>query len=127
MNDLTVLERAVLGAATAGSHPVLTRLRGQLDGLRVASRELTGHGFFTDPAVRDPASALPSRDGLAIHGVDVEMDGLAHGGGFVVFVARGLLALLEGFAFDEPWPAQPENWRITAARVKIMGRSAPPE
>ena len=85
MNDLTVLERAVLGAATAGSHPVLTRLRGQLDGLRVASRELTGHGFFTDLAVRDPAS------------------------------------------FDEPWPAQPENWRITAARVKIMGRSAPPE
>ena len=84
-------------------------------------------GFFTDLAVRDPASALPSRDGLAIHGVDVEMDGLAHGAGFVLFVAKGLLATLEGFAFDEQWPAQPENWRITAARVKIMGRSAPPE
>ncbi len=33
-----------------------------------------------------------------------DLEGVAHGAGFVLFIRDGALACLEGFTYDEPWP-----------------------
>ena len=71
----------------------------------MAGRELTGVGFFTNLAV--PASAPRARLGaneIRLSGVLAEMDGLEHGAGFVLYVDHGVLEMLEGYCYDEPWP-----------------------
>jgi hypothetical protein len=112
VEKLSDFERAVLEAGTSGHDPIFAALRDQLEGLRAVSREFTGHGFFTELAVRPGAQPVPGAQDLAIGDLTADLEGLSHGGGFVLFVKQGLLATLEGFAYDEPWPDQPRILRL---------------
>ena len=38
--------------------------------------------------------------------VTVEIEGLRHGAGFVLFLGDGLLDMLEGYSYGEPWPSR---------------------
>lgn len=110
-DPLTPLERDVLSAILSASDPVVDGLRAQLAVCRVQSRELTGHGFFTDFVV-PPRLAVAGIGRTVLDGVQAELDGLRHGAGFVLFVEDGLLATLEGYAFDEPWPGRVEGYTV---------------
>ena len=33
-----------------------------------------------------------------------DVEGLNHGAGFVLYVRNGVMDLLEGYCYDEPWP-----------------------
>jgi hypothetical protein len=44
------------------------------------------------------------RGDFHIGDVSGELEGLANGAGFVLFIRDGRLKMLEGFTFDEPWP-----------------------
>jgi hypothetical protein len=102
MTDLTELEQAVLTKLLMGDHPLLRQLRDQLDGCRVSLRELTGVGFYTYLDVGD----MPVLKDINVRFGDVaaEIQGMAHGAGFVLYVKHGKLSLLEGYTFDDPWP-----------------------
>lgn len=103
---LTTFERAVLEKLLEGADPTLSALRAQLDVCEVASREFTGVGFFTNLKVDGSAArGSNSRPELRVSGVDASISGLKHGAGFVLFVTDGYLDCLEGFTYDEPWPA----------------------
>lgn len=102
MQGLNHLEHAVIDKLLAGDHPVLATLRRQAEHARVAKRENTGVGFFCDFEVNSDAPTIP-RD-FQIGDVHAEMEGLAHGAGFVLFVRGGRLSMLEGFSYDESWP-----------------------
>ena len=107
MNDeLTSLEERLMKLLLAGDDPVLAMLRCQLRSSRVESRELTGCGFFTYVAVdRSAAEAVAGHPSLRFGDVDAVISGLEHGAGFVLFVEGGYLDNLEGYSYDEPWPA----------------------
>jgi hypothetical protein len=67
------------------------------------SREHTGAGFYTTLCVKGNAALLP--EGVTIDGVWGRLRGLEHNVGFVLFSARGLVSVLEGFAnADDTWP-----------------------
>jgi hypothetical protein len=100
---LTPLEDAVIATLLAGDHPVLASLRAQLDQLDVTARTNSGVGFFVDFAPRSGIVAAPVNR-LHISDVEATIGGLAHGAGFVLFVDRGIITMLEGFSYDEPWP-----------------------
>jgi hypothetical protein len=40
-------------------------------------------------------------------------DGVMHGLGFLLLVEDGLLRMLEGYTYDEPWPAEVRNLRLS--------------
>lgn len=111
--ELNALERAVLEKLFAGDHPSFPALRAQLDRVRVIERTFSGVGFFADLVVpEDVEPARLHRDSLWFGDVAAEFDGLAHGGGFVVRIAEGRLEMLEGYTFDEPWPAEGTGFRL---------------
>jgi hypothetical protein len=112
---LSALEDAVLALSLAGSGEVLEGLRLQAATVAVLSREFTGVGFFTRVGVRSLKLALPGAPRLRISNVSAELPGLAHGAGFVVFVDEGLLSAIEGFSYDEPWPATVLPFQLSIA------------
>lgn len=110
--EFSALERAVLEMMTDGKHPSLCNLRTQLGALRVASREESGVGFFLNFDV-DRVSCPPTEPrNFTVSDVNAEIQGLAHGAGFVLFVRDGYMTVLEGFAFDELWPTSISEFQL---------------
>lgn len=104
--ELTEFERAVLDKLLDGDHAVLKALREQLRTCSVRKREMTGCGFFTELEVDRTLAAAPTNvEKLRIGDAEARITGLEHGAGFVLFVREGYLDMLEGYSFDEPWPA----------------------
>lgn len=106
MERLNDLELAVMAKLLAGDHPVLAALRQQLRKASASARRLTGVGFFTDldvPASAPRAQVAPGR--VHVGDVEAQIEGLRSGAGFVLFVEDGYLRTLEGYTYDEPWPA----------------------
>lgn len=104
ISTLTPLERAVLTMLLDGEHPILASLRRQLPELSVKSRETTGVGFFVELGVSSLALRAPLSSAVTIGDVEATIDGLQRGAGFVLVLEDGLLAMLEGYSYDEPWP-----------------------
>ena len=113
MIHLAPMERDVLEKALAGDHPVLSDLRRQLSMCQVSKREMTGCGFFADLHVApDTPRAKTAKRHIIISDVTAEVLGLKHGAGFVVYVDDGILMMLEGFSYDEPWPDRIESYTL---------------
>lgn len=104
MVGLNALEQGVLEKLLAGDHPMLATLRRQFGQARLAKREYTGVGFYCDFEVESNAPKVAGD--FHIGDVHAELEGLAHGAGFVLFIRGGRLRMLEGFTYDEPWPEQ---------------------
>src|SRR5262249_45426648 len=121
---LTELERAVLDMLLAGETPALAILRQQLDQAAVQSREFSGVGFFTHFTIPPAVPRLPLSDRLIFGAVEAELNSLAHGAGFVLFVEDGKLSMLEGYTYDEPWPESLGPFRL---RYHHAERQIPPE
>jgi hypothetical protein len=66
-------------------------------------REFTGVGFWTNIQLPTEWPALDVGP-IALSDVSAEAPTVQHGIGFVLFVRDGLVAQLEGFTFDQPWP-----------------------
>src|SRR5688500_12929085 len=95
------LADAVMKRLLAADIPIAPELRAQYAVATVVSTELTGVGFFVDYDV--PAAAprivpanLEMGDGATLtNGIAV---------GFVLFVRDGVISMLEGYTYDDPWP-----------------------
>jgi hypothetical protein len=106
------VERAVLSLLLQGSDPVLIGLRAQWEAASVRQRELSGVGFFTHFDLPENVRKVTPAD-FELSDVYLELEGLEHGAGVVLFVRGGVLEMLEGLTFDEPWPNPP--------RIRSMG------
>lgn len=115
MDNLSKFERAVLEKLLAGDHPVLSVLRAQAQVARLASREYTGAGFFLSFELPFDAPAAAERD-FHFGDVNALVDGLQNGAGFVLFVRRGRLDMLEGYSYEEPWPNEIRGFELTYQR-----------
>ena len=123
-DELSPLERDVLATILAREHPVMNALRRQFEGCRVASRKTTGVGFFTTFAIPPDIEPAPVRPGtMTLGDVSCDIDGLEHGVGFVLFVQDGVLDVLEGFSYVEPWTAMDAPYKLTAGGVIHSGGS----
>ncbi len=68
----------------------------------------------------DSTQPLPSPEDLtrrAGHSVkfgDViaEIPGLSGGAGFLLYIENGILDVLEGYSYDEPWPTSTEGFTL---------------
>lgn len=111
--NLEPLESAVLQKLLDGDHPVLTILRNQMPGLSVKVRTNTGAGFFTEFSTAPASRPAPLPQGKARFGdVEATINGLKNGAGFLLYVEQGLLHILEGYSYEEPWPEQVREFSV---------------
>lgn len=116
MTKLTAFEKAVLDKLLTGDDPVLEKLRSQATLARLASRLGSEVGFFlTFDVPSDVSTVLDPKD-FHFGDVTASIDGLQFGAGFVVFVRGGRLDSLEGYSYDEPWPATIRAFELTYLR-----------
>ena len=90
-----------------GEHPTLAILRDQLRVSRVRSVELSGVGFFAEFEVPvDVVTVTPPR--IVGGDAEIELAGVEHGAGCVLFIDNGRLAMLEGYpkAASHGWKRQ---------------------
>jgi hypothetical protein len=111
MEGLNALEQAVLDKLLSGDHPVLAALRIQAEKARLVGREYTGVGFFCDFEV--PMDVPILKGDFHLGDVTGELQGLANGAGFVLFIRNGRLDALEGFSYDEPWPKEISTFSLS--------------
>jgi hypothetical protein len=114
---LEPLELAVLQRLLEGDHPVLAGLRAQVPGLAVKDRRYTGAGFYTEFTVADTArpAAVPFEK-VRFGDVQGTIEGMQDGAGFLLYVDRGLLRMLEGYSYDEPWPEKIKAFSLSYTR-----------
>ena len=44
--------------------------------------------------------------------VIAEIPGLSGGAGFLLYIENGILDVLEGYSYDEPWPTSTEGFTL---------------
>lgn len=109
---LTDFEKAVLEKLLVGDHPVLVRLRAQAAMARLVSRENTGVGFHCSFEM-PPDVPLVTPTNFELGDVQATIEGLEHGAGFLLFVRGGRITMLEGYSYEEPWPRDLLNVKLT--------------
>jgi len=113
MSDrFTPLERDVLTMLLVGDDPVREALRAQLKVASVASREMTGVGFYTEIHVDQELSAKCPELEARIGNVEADVFGLQNGVGFMLWIHNGYLATLEAYTFEEPWPSDATRYSL---------------
>jgi hypothetical protein len=96
----TPLERAVLTAICEMHSSDQAALEEQLSTATLLSRENTGAGFYTRFAVERAASVALTGERLRA-GPEIEIDGLRHGMGFILWLKEGYADCLEGYSYAE--------------------------
>lgn len=113
MNTLNELEAAVLDKLLAGDLPAFACLRMQCQRMHVTNREHTGVGFYTEFGHPDDVQRLSTSKSITFGDVLAELDGLAHGAGFLLFIDNGLITMLEGYTnANEAWPDNLERFEL---------------
>lgn len=111
--ELMPLETTVLDKLCDGDHPLLIALRRQLPHIEVRRREFTGTGFYAEFDVAEEAEPAPvGKERLVFGDVEASVDGLQYGAGFLLYVDNGLLRMLEGYSYEEPWPERVTNFTL---------------
>ena len=111
--ELGQLERDVMELLLAGDDPILNVLREQYRLAEVVKREETGAGFYVHFSVDPRATRLDTGKSLHFGDVTAEVEGLNYGAGFVLHVRDGAIECLEGYSYDEPWPAAVAHCRVS--------------
>lgn len=110
-NVLSKIEKAVLENLLDGHLPFLIQLRKQFARCKVVQREFTGFGFYTTLAVPDDVSRIPGLD-IKFGDVIAELPEVPSGAGFLLYVKDGVLDMLEGYSYDEPWPSSISSFNL---------------
>ncbi|MEM0985287.1 MAG: hypothetical protein AAGJ32_03480 [Pseudomonadota bacterium] len=106
--QISEFERRILEAFSE-KKGMAANIGGQLDGLRVESREETGVGVF----VNFYGAHAESRGiTTAITGVDAEDPDGSDSIGFVLFLKNGFVHMLEGFSYFGNWPNDLSGYQI---------------
>ena len=112
-NDLNELERAAMDALVEGTSKQARILQQQVAKLAVSSRKVTQCGFYTNFTQPTSTPSLNLRSRIIITGVDGSFQGTAVG--FILFIDRGYIKMLEGFTFgNDRWPdiADPKSGTV---------------
>ena len=109
---LTPLEKSVLDKLLDKPGETFDTLRRQVSLAKVSKRQFSGVGFFTEFALPGEAQVSRNVDDMTLGDVGAEVPGLEHGAGFVLFIRKGTISMLEGYTYDEKWPERTDGFRL---------------
>jgi hypothetical protein len=113
MIGLTSLQKQVLEMLLNGDDEVLAILREQAKHGSVTSNKETGVGFYAQFVVPSEIPRAPGHQTFKLADVNGTAANVNHGLGFVLFINDGALAGLEGYTYDEPWPNEIGDLKLT--------------
>jgi hypothetical protein len=108
----TPLEKAVLDAMLDKPGEPFETVRKQLAHAAIEKREFSGVGFFTHFVVPPDAPVRRNLPNEEIGDIGAEFPTLQHGAGFLLFIRDGVVSMLEGFTYDEPWPTNTDEFKV---------------
>lgn len=110
---LAKIEKAVLDMMLDRPGEPFEIIRQQLAHATVAKREFSDVGFFTDFSVLADVAVRRDLPNMELGGVEAEFPGIQNGAGFVLFIRGGVVSMLEGFTYDEPWPKKTDGFNLS--------------
>ena len=114
---LTPLEKAVIDKLLEKKGEPFDTIRQQFAHAIVAGREFSGVGFFTEFLLPLHTSVRRDLADTTIGDVGAQFPSLKHGADFLLFVRGGVIAMLEGYTYDEEWPANVDEFRVHALQT----------
>jgi hypothetical protein len=109
---LNPLEQAVIDMLLEKRGEPFDAIRQQLSHATIAERRFTGVVFFTDFVIPPDAPVRRDLADMTIGEVGAEFPGLQHGAGFLLFIRGGVVSMLEGYTYDESWPASTDEFTL---------------
>lgn len=109
---LTSLEKAVLDMMIEKPGQHFETIRQQMAHAQVGRREFSGVGFFTYFIVTSDAPVRRDLPDMELGGVTAELRGGQYLAGFTLFVRAGVINMLEGYTFDQPWPKTTDDFEV---------------
>jgi hypothetical protein len=109
---LTPLERAVIDLLLDKQGEPFDTVRQQLTHATINKREFSGVGFFTEFRLSSDAPVRRDLPEATLGDVGAQFPGLQHGAGFLLFIRGGVVTMLEGFTYDEPWPESTHEFTV---------------
>jgi hypothetical protein len=106
-------EREVMEMIAKENPKFEAKIMAQYEKARVIKREFTGHGFFTDFDITDPADSLGCGYKVQLGDLTAEFPGVKFGAGFVLFIENGFISMLEGCVYgNDPWPERITEYKF---------------
>ena len=106
-------EREVMEMIAKENPKFEAKIMAQYEKAHVIKREFTGHGFFTDFDITDPADSLGCGYNNQLGDLTAEFPGVKFGAGFVLFIENGFISMLEGCVYgNDPWPDQITEYKL---------------
>jgi hypothetical protein len=103
-------EKKLIEMLLAGDDLVLKGLRNQYLNSKVESREFTGAGFYTDFKTESNIPPVAKGKSFQIGDVFASMGNIKAAFGFILFIEKGYLSLLEGYTLSsDVWPNEYSN------------------
>ena len=103
---MVALIAQLMGLLLAREDPSAAILRDQYAVARLEKPTLTGVGFFAEFDV--PSDAPRFHAARLIGGAaEIEIAGVEHGAGCLLFVNEGVIQTLEGYTYADAWPMHP--------------------
>ena len=97
------------------------KILAQYENAHVTGREFTGHGFFTNFEVTDPADSLGEGYDNQLGNLTVEFPGVKYGACFVLFIKNGFIEMLEGAVNgDDPWPEPITQYKLVPTLFTLI-------
>ena len=108
-----LFEREVIEMIAKENPEFADKIMAQYNKARVINREFTGHGFFTNFEVTDPADSLGEGYDNQLGNLTVEFPGVKYGACFVLFIKNGFIEMLEGCVYgNDPWPDRITEYKL---------------
>jgi hypothetical protein len=121
---LNPLERTVLDLLLSRTDEGYAALREQMAVAEVIERRMSGAGFFTTLSVPSDSPKAPSTVGNPVgqesayeEDVYADVDGMAHGAGFLLWLDDGQMSQLEGFAYADAWPHEVTGFTVRWEKI----------
>lgn len=114
-------EREVMEMIAKENPKYEAKIMAQYENAHVTGREFTGHGFFTNFEVTDPADSLGEGYDNQLGALTVEFPEVKYGGGFVLFIKNGFIEMLEGAVNgDDPWPEPITQYKLVPSLPSLI-------
>ena len=106
-------ERGVMEMIAKENPKYEAKIMAQYEKAHVIKREFTGHGFFTDFDITDPADSLGEGYDNQLGNLTVKFPGVKYGACFVLFIKNGFIEMLEGAVNgNDPWPDRITEYKL---------------
>ncbi|MFZ5789556.1 MAG: hypothetical protein ACOY3L_02550 [Pseudomonadota bacterium] len=115
---LSQFESDVLHAIVRDRFGESSKLMAQIDALSLERKEMTGVGMYLYFQLTDEDKKVPEvQDEIISSRVGASLPQLHNDIGFVLYIEKGVIKMLECYTVDEPWPTDISTYNLVTYQI----------